>query len=58
MRKLLAVLESFDDDTLRLSATRMGETMTIAVMFQKPVEHLAEHAGHIRAGLAKRGRSE
>ncbi len=58
VRKLLAVLESFDDDTLRLSATRMGETMTIAVMFQKPVEHLAEHAGHIRAGLAKRGRSE
>jgi mycothiol maleylpyruvate isomerase-like protein len=51
VRKLLAVLESFDDATLRLSATRMGETMTIAGMFQKPVEHLAEHAGHIRAGL-------
>ncbi|MBI5283582.1 MAG: DinB family protein [Chloroflexi bacterium] len=51
-RKLLAVLESFDDDTLRLSATRMGETMTIADMFQKPVEHLAEHAAQIRAGLA------
>jgi len=50
-RKLQAVLESFDDETLRLSATRMGETMTIAGMFQKPVEHLAEHAGHIRAGL-------
>jgi hypothetical protein len=56
-RKLLAVLESFDDETLRLSATRMGETMTIAGMFQKPVEHLAEHAGHIRAGLARRGKS-
>jgi hypothetical protein len=52
VRKLRAVLESFDDETLRLSATRMGETMTIAAMFQKPVEHLAEHAGHIRAGLA------
>lgn len=50
--KLKAVLESFDDETLRLSATRMGETMTIAAMFQKPVEHLAEHAAHIRAGLA------
>ncbi len=50
-RRLLAVLESFDDETLRLSATRMGETMTIADMFQKPVEHLAEHAGQIRAGL-------
>lgn len=51
VRKLLAVLESFDDETLGLSATRMGETMTIARMFQKPVEHLAEHAGHIRAAL-------
>jgi hypothetical protein len=51
VRKLRAVLESFDDETLRLSATRMGETMTIAGMFQKPVEHLAEHAGHIRSGL-------
>ena len=50
-QKLLAVLESFDDETLRLSATRMGETMTIAAMFQKPVEHLTEHAAHIRAGL-------
>ena len=50
-QKLLAVLESFDDETLRLSATRMGETMTIAAMFQKPVEHVREHAAHIRAGL-------
>ena len=50
-QKLLAVLESVDDDALRLSATRMGETMTIAGMFQKPVEHLAEHASQIRAGL-------
>jgi hypothetical protein len=50
-QKLLAVLESFDDETLRLSATRMGETMTIGALFQKPVEHLAEHAVHIRAGL-------
>lgn len=50
-QKLLAVLESFEDEALRLSATRMGETMTIAAMFQKPVEHLAEHASHIRAGL-------
>jgi hypothetical protein len=49
--KLRGVLESLDDETLRLSATRMGETMTIAGMFQKPVEHLAEHAAHIRAGL-------
>jgi hypothetical protein len=52
VRTLLAVLESFDDETLQLSATRMGETMTIAHMFHKPVEHLAEHADHIRAGLA------
>ena len=50
-RKLLAVLESFDDETLRLSATRMGETLTIAALFHKPVEHLAEHSAHIRAGL-------
>ena len=49
--KLLALLESFDDETLRQSATRMGETMTIAALFHKPVEHLAEHAAHIRAGL-------
>jgi hypothetical protein len=51
VQKLVAVLESMDDDALRLSATRMGETMTIAEMFQKSVEHLAEHAGQIRAGL-------
>lgn len=50
-RKLLAVLESCDDEALRLSATRMGETMTIGDMFHKPVEHVTEHAGHIRAGL-------
>jgi hypothetical protein len=56
VRRLLAVLESFDDDTLQLSATRMGETMTIAYMFQKPVEHLAEHAAHIRAGLPQASR--
>jgi hypothetical protein len=51
VRKLLAVLDAFDDDTLRLSAARMGETMTIAVMLQKPAEHLAEHAAHIRTGM-------
>ena len=51
VRKLLAVLESFDDETLRSSATRMGETLTIAALFQKPAEHLAEHAAQIRAGL-------
>jgi mycothiol maleylpyruvate isomerase-like protein len=51
-RKLLSVLESFDDETLRRSATRMGETLTIAALLQKPVEHLAEHAAHIHAGLA------
>ena len=50
-RKLLAVLESFDDETLRSSATRMGETLTIAALIHKPVEHLAEHAAQIRAGL-------
>lgn len=54
VQKLLGVLESFDDETLRRSGSRMGETMTLAGMFQKPVEHLAEHAEHIRAGLAKR----
>lgn len=53
VRKLLAVLDSFDDATLRRSATRMGETMTIAGMLQKPAEHLAEHAADIRAGLAR-----
>lgn len=50
--KLRAVLDSFDAETLRLSATRMGETMTIGDMFQKPVEHLEEHSAHVRAGLA------
>jgi hypothetical protein len=30
----------------------MGETMTIAALFQKPMDHVAEHARHIRAGLA------
>ena len=54
-RRLLAVLESFDDETLRLPATRMGETRTLAGMFQKPGEHLAEHAAQIRVGLARRG---
>ena len=57
-RKLLEVLDSFDDETLRLSATRMGETRTLAGMFQKPGEHLAEHAAQIRVGLAKRGKAE
>jgi len=51
LQRLLAVLEASDDDALRQSATRMGETQTIAGMFQKPADHLAEHAGHIRAGL-------
>lgn len=55
-QRLVAVLESFDDETLALSATRMGETSTIAEMFQKPVEHLAEHAAQIRVGLAARGK--
>ena len=50
-RKLLAVLESFDDETLRSSGTRMGETMTMAALLHKPMEHLAEHAAQIRAGL-------
>jgi hypothetical protein len=50
-RKLLAVLDSFDDDTLRSSATRMGETLTIAALLHKPMEHLTEHSAHIRAGL-------
>lgn len=50
-RKLLAVLESFDDETLRSSATRMGETLPMTALFHKPVEHLAEHSAHIRAGL-------
>ena len=36
-RKLLAVLESFDDETLGSSATRMGETLTIAALIHKPV---------------------
>jgi len=57
-RKLLAVLASFDDETLRLSATRMGETRTLAGMFGKPVEHLAEHAAQIREGLAEHGNGQ
>ena len=52
-KKLVGVLESVDDDALRSSATRMGETMTLAAMFQKPMEHLAEHATQIRGGLRR-----
>lgn len=55
--KVLGVLESFDDATLERTATRMGETMTIAAMFYKPVEHVAEHAAHIRDGLRESDRS-
>jgi hypothetical protein len=32
--------------------TAVNETRTIAEMFQVPVDHVAEHAAHIRAGLA------
>lgn len=52
-RRLLAVLESLDDETLQSSATWMGETLTLAAMLQKPGEHLAEHATEIRTGLAR-----
>lgn len=57
-RKLLTVLDSLDDETLRRSATRMGDTRTIAGMLQKPAEHLSEHASHIHAGLAQHGMSD
>ena len=50
--RLLAVLDSVDDAALNSSATMMGETRTIGSMFQMPVDHLAEHTAHIRAGLA------
>jgi hypothetical protein len=46
------VLDSVDDAALNSSATMMGETRTIGAMFQMPVDHLAEHTAHIRAGLA------
>ena len=46
------MLDAFDDEALKLSATRMGETQTIAAMFQVLVDHVAEHSAHIRAGLA------
>ena len=49
--RLLAVLDSIDDGALNTSTTMMGDTHTIAEMFQVPVDHLAEHAAHIRAGL-------
>jgi hypothetical protein len=49
---LLATLASVDDDGLSKSATMMGDTRTIAAMFQVPVDHVAEHTAHIRAGLA------
>jgi uncharacterized damage-inducible protein DinB len=49
---LLATLASVDDDGLTNSATMMGDTRTIAEMFQLPVAHAAEHTAQIRAGLA------
>ena len=49
--RLLSVLASLDDDALNASATMMGNTHTVGEMFQVPVDHLAEHAAHIRAGL-------
>lgn len=52
--RLRAVLDAFDDEALKLGATRMGETRTIAEMFQVVVDHVAEHTAHIRAGLAAR----
>jgi hypothetical protein len=51
--RLLVTLESIDDAGLQLSATMMGETRTIAAMFQVPVDHMAEHSAHIRAGLTR-----
>lgn len=56
-RKLVAVLDSFDDEALQMPVTRMGETLTLAEIVQKPVEHLAEHAAQIRAGLASRNKA-
>ncbi len=50
--QLLAALDSVDEARLNSSATMMGETRTVAAMFQVPIDHLAEHAAHIRAGLA------
>ena len=49
--RLLSVLASLDDDALNASRTMMGNTHTVGEMFQVPVDHLAEHAAHIRAGL-------
>lgn len=54
LQRLLAVLDSFDDETLNQPATRMGETLTIAALLHKPVEHLAEHTEHIHEGLRER----
>lgn len=50
--RLLAALDAVDDEALKLSATMMGETRTIAEMFQVPLDHVAEHTAHIRTGLA------
>jgi hypothetical protein len=50
--RMLEVLGAVDDEALKSSATFMGNTRTIGEMFQVPVDHLAEHGAHIRAGLA------
>lgn len=51
MARLLAMLDATDSTTLATSATSFRDTRTIAEMFRLPVEHMAEHAAHIRGGL-------
>src|SRR5438270_5610803 len=51
MTRLLALLEATDDASLMTNAKSLGETRTIAGMFQVPVEHFAEHAADVRKVL-------
>src|SRR5206468_1856324 len=50
MARLLALFDATDEQTLITQAKSLGETRTIAGMFQVPVSHFAEHAADVRKG--------
>ena len=51
MKRLQALLEATDDQTLPINATLFGETYTVAGMFGIPTSHFAEHAPDVRKVL-------
>ena len=51
-KRLLALLDATDDQTLPISATSFQETRTVAEMFHIPADHFAEHSADIRKVLS------